>query len=185
MEPVVIRTERLVLSIPTDDDVDQITRLCQDELMRDMLAMLPWPYAREDAVSFVRELARPGWESGDAAQWSIREAEDGPHLGSIGWRRERHDIGFWMGAPYRGRGYMTEAVRGVCAWVFAELCEERIGWEAVAGNVASARVVRAAGFRFDGERPVDIPFRDGRRPMGWHGHLLRDDDGSPREGWPL
>ncbi len=180
-----IRTERLVLTVTAARDVDAIERLCQDELMRDMLASLPWPYTRAHAEQFATEIVPAGWASGDSLTWSIRTSDDGPHLGSIGWRRELHDVGFWMGAPSRGNGYMTEALRSVCAWVFAELGEQRIGWEALVGNVASASVARAAGFRFDGERASDVCFRDGTRPPAWHGYLERDDDGTPRGGWPL
>jgi RimJ/RimL family protein N-acetyltransferase len=185
MDAVVLRTERLVLSATGERDVDAIAELCQDRGMLDMLASLPWPYTRADAEFFVREIVTPGWVAGDSLTWSIRESLDGPHLGSIGWRRSSHDIGFWMGAPHRGRGYMTEAVGAVCTWVFAELGEDRIGWEAVAGNVASARVARAAGFRYDGERPVELAFRDGSHPLGWHAVRLRSDDGAPQPGWPL
>lgn len=185
MEPVVLRTERLVLSVPTDDDVDTIVELCQDELMRDTLASLPWPYTRTDAEFFVREVVAAGWEHGLGTVWGIREREGGPLLGTVGWNAERGEIGYWMGAPSRGRGYMTEAVRAVCAWVFAELGVERIGWEAVAGNAASARVARAAGFRYDGEGPSNIAFRDGSHPHSRHGHLLATDDGAPKPGWPL
>jgi len=174
-----------VLSVTDANDVDAIELLCQDELMRDMLASLPWPYTREHAEHFATQLVPEGWASGDSLTWSIRETDDGPHLGSIGWRRGLHDIGFWMGSPYRGRGYMTEAVGGVCDWVFAELGEERIAWEALVGNTASARVARAAGFRFDGERASDVCFRDGKRPAAWHAVLERTDDRAPHDGWPL
>ena len=184
MDPVVLRTERLVLTAPTLDDVDAITASCQDELMRDTLASLPWPYTRDDAEFFVREIVAAGWASGDSPVWGIRDADGGPHLGSIGWRRGLGDIGFWLDAASRGRGYMTEAVVAVCDWVFAEQGAERIGWEAVAGNAASARVAQAAGFRYTGERPLEVAFRDGSYPVGWHAVLERDDR-TPKEGWPL
>ncbi len=185
MEPVTIRTERLVLSATTASDVDAVAELCQDRAMLDMLAALPWPYTRADAEFFVHEVVAPGWASGDALTWSIREADGGPHLGSIAWRRASADIGYWMGAPSRGHGYMTEAVRAVCAWVFAELGEQRIGWEALVGNVASARVARSAGFAFDGVRESAVCVRDGGPPPAWHAFLARDADGSPQPGWPL
>lgn len=184
MDPVVLRTERLVLSVPTLGDVDAITASCQDELLRDMLASLPWPYTRDDAATFVSEIVPPGWESGDSPVWGIREADGGRHLGSIGWRRGLGDIGFWLDAGSRGHGYMTEAVVAVCDWVFSEQGAERIGWEAVRGNIASARVARAAGFRYTGERPVQLAFRDGSHPIGWHAELDRDDR-ALKEGWPL
>lgn len=185
MDPVVLRTERLVLSVTTADDIDAVTELCQDRAMVEMLAALPWPYTRADAEFFATHLVPEGWRSDDAYTWSIREREGGPHLGSIAWRRATRDIGYWMGAPARGRGYTVEAVREVCRWVFAELDEQRIGWEALVGNTASARVARAAGFTFDGTRESALCVRDGGPPPAWHGHLARDADGSRRPGWPL
>ncbi|MCS0499531.1 GNAT family N-acetyltransferase [Protaetiibacter mangrovi] len=186
MEPVVLRTERLVLSPARLDDVDHATALLQEPVMATMLASLPWPYTRADSVHYIGTMVPAGWASGDALSWAIRESADGPPLGDISWRPPRGDVGYWLGAPYRGRGYMTEALRAVVDWVFARTPElDRVGWEAVVGNVASARVARAAGFRYDGERPVEIDFRDGTRPMGWHGYRLRDDDGGVHAGWPL
>lgn len=186
MEPVVLHTDRLVLSPARLDDADQLTMLLQEPVMGEMLASLPWPYTREDALFWLGEMVPLGWASGEAMTWAIRESADGPQLGDIGWRPPRGDVGFWLGAPYRGRGYMTEALRAVVEWVFAVTPEfDRIGWEAVAGNVDSARVARAAGFRYDGERPVEVRFRDGSFPPGWHGYRLRSDDGSPQPGWPL
>src|SRR5690606_13611478 len=185
MHPIVLRTERLVLSAPTEADIDTITELCQDRDMVAMLAALPWPYTRADAEHFVRHIAAPGWATGGEFIWGIREHEGGPHLGSIGWHPTRGEIGYWMGAASRGRGYMTEAAREVCRWVFAELGVERIGWEAHVGNVASARVARALGFRYEGVRESTVCERDGVRPAAWHGSLLASDDGAPRAGWPL
>lgn len=180
-----LRTERLVLSVPTPDDIETITRLCQDRAMVEALAALPWPYTRADAEHFVNVVIPGGWASGDSLTWAIREHDGGPHLGSIGWRRATHDIGFWMGASHRGNGYTTEAAREVCRWVFAELGEERIGWEAHVGNTASARIARALGFTFEGVRPSELCERDGVLPAAWHATLARDADGGPQPGWPL
>jgi RimJ/RimL family protein N-acetyltransferase len=107
----------------------------------------------------------------------------------IGWRT-RGDIGFWMGTEHRGRGYMVEALARVADWLFTEpLIDgapvEQIQWEMLPGNLASARVARAGGFRYTGIAPVIVPARDGSFPDSWHGILRRDDDRSVKEGWPL
>ena len=78
-----LRTERLVLTAATLDDVDAITASCQDELMRDTLASLPWPYTRDDAEFFVREIVAAGWASGDSPVWGIRDA--GSATSDSGW----------------------------------------------------------------------------------------------------
>lgn len=181
MKPVELRSERLTLSAPTLADVDPITHYCQDPLFEQYLTT-PWPYGRADAVAFVDAVAR-WWEEGSEYTFGIR-LEESDLIGMIAWRT-RGDVGFWLGAEHRGRGYMVEALAALVEWVFVEHDPERIDWETLPGNVASARVARAAGFRYTGIAPVLVPARDGSHPDSWHAELLRDDDRDPKDGWPL
>ena len=48
----VVRTERLLLRPPREDDVDAIVRACQDAESQRWLTSLPSPYTREDAIEF-------------------------------------------------------------------------------------------------------------------------------------
>jgi RimJ/RimL family protein N-acetyltransferase len=186
--PVELRSERLLLSIPSGDaDIEAIARFCQDPLFEQYLTT-PWPYTRDDAVAFVDRFVPERWADDSEYSWAIR-SEHGALLGMMGWRT-RGDLGFWMGAEHRGNGYTVEALAAVVEWVFAEpvvdgRAVERIDWETLPGNYASARVARAAGFHFTGLAPVRIPARDGSHPDSWHGLLLRDDDRSIKDGWPL
>ena len=188
MRPVELRSERLVLSIPSGDaDIDAIAHYCQDPLFERYLTT-PWPYTRADAREFVERFVPQRWADDSEYGWAIR-SEQGALLGMIGWRT-RGDLGFWMGAEHRGNGYMVEALAAVVEWVFAEPvvdghAVERIDWETLPGNYASARVARAAGFHYTGLAPVVIPARDGSFPDSWHGMLLRDDDRDIKDGWPL
>lgn len=181
MNPVELGSERLTLSVPTLDDVDAIAHYCQDPLFEQYLTT-PWPYGRADAVAFVDAVAR-WWEEGSEYTFGIRLG-NGALIGMIGWRT-RGDVGFWMGAEHRGHGFMVEALATMLEWVFVEHDPERIAWETLPGNTASARVARAAGFRYTGIAPVLVPARDGSHPDGWHAELLRDDDRELKEGWPL
>jgi RimJ/RimL family protein N-acetyltransferase len=71
MEPVSLRSARLVLSAPTLDDVDAIVRYCQDPLFERYLTT-PWPYTREDGVSFVESFVPSGWAADRDYTWGIR-----------------------------------------------------------------------------------------------------------------
>jgi len=52
MVPVTLHTDRLVLSIPTEADIDAITAACQDpEVPR--WTTVPSPYTRKNAVEFI------------------------------------------------------------------------------------------------------------------------------------
>ena len=49
VQPVVLRTERLTLSVPTEADVDAIFEACQDAEIR-RYTTVPSPYERQHAV---------------------------------------------------------------------------------------------------------------------------------------
>jgi RimJ/RimL family protein N-acetyltransferase len=187
MEPVVLRTERLLLDQPVASDVDTIAEYCRDPLFEEFLTT-PWPYTRQHAEGFVDRMVPAGWASGSEATWAIRAHEDGPLLGVIAIRTARNDVGFWLGADERGNGYMQEALGAVAQWAFTGgviAQTDSIAWEAIAGNVASAAVARGAGFTFTGTSPAAAPARDGAHPTSWHGVLLRSNNlAQARESWP-
>lgn len=58
MEPVELRSERLTLSVPTLDDVDAITRYCQDPLFERYLTT-PWPYSGPGNLASARDGSHP------------------------------------------------------------------------------------------------------------------------------
>jgi len=67
-------------------------------------------------------------------------------------------IGYWLGTPFTGRGYMTEAVRLMTRRAFAKApagldlhrCEINIA----SGNARSVGVARRAGYRLEGFSPA-------------------------------
>jgi RimJ/RimL family protein N-acetyltransferase len=182
MKPYSLRSERLVLDQPTADDRDAITEYCRDPLFETFMT-LPWPYEPWHANYFVELHVPQGWESGGELTWALRDESGGPLLGVISWRSERNDIGYWIGAPHRGKGYMTEAVAAVTAHLFSEFALAEVGWECVVGNAASAAVARKTGFRYSGVAPTDLAFRDGTHPLVWHA-ILTAGDTTEKAGWP-
>jgi RimJ/RimL family protein N-acetyltransferase len=182
MIPVVLRTERLVLDQPTESDIPLITEYCQDPLFERYLTT-PWPYTQEHARGFVTEYVRKGWSDGSEATWALRLPEDGLLLGVVGHRTAGREVGFWLGDPHRGKGYMPEAVHAVLDWVFQRGAGS-VEWECIVGNTASASVARKCGFRYTGEGPARHPGRNGAHPLAWHGELKADEDRSLKPGWP-
>ncbi|QTX05336.1 GNAT family N-acetyltransferase [Agromyces archimandritae] len=186
MEPVALHTARLVLDQPGAGDVDTIAGLCQDPAFERFLT-IPWPYTRDDAAGFVGEFVPGGWASGREATWAIRDETGGPLLGVIGFRTERNEIGFWLGAAHRGRGIMREAALAVADWAFAGGLTGRSGddveltWRALRGNLGSAGVARAAGFRRLPDGPV--PLRGGGEEPGWVAVRGRHPHPDARASW--
>ena len=185
MLPVTLRTARLELSLPRESDVGALFEACQDPDIR-RYTTVPSPYERRHAVEFVHRVAGR-WEEGIEQTWAMR---DGATLaGVVGLYRQSGgaaEIGYWVAPGSRGRGFMTEAARVVVDWAFsAEGLElARIEWRAVVGNVASARVARTLGFRFEGTLRGALRNGSGDRDDGWIAGLLAADD-RIRQSWPV
>lgn len=95
----------------------------------------------------------PLYLAGTIVFWTLCEGDEEP-LGSIDLRVEpdhaRADIGYWLGAPGRGRGLMTRAVKLVSDWGLGPRGLARIEIRAAVDNVASQRVAERAGFEREG-----------------------------------
>src|SRR5665811_1987857 len=95
----------VLLRPPTADDVDAITRACQDPEIAAWVST-PYPYQRSHAVWFVQTIVQPGWQSGTDLVWSVRDAETDRLLGMVGLHQIADgsaEIGFWMAPWGRGR----------------------------------------------------------------------------------
>jgi RimJ/RimL family protein N-acetyltransferase len=92
--------------------------------------------------------------AGNAAAFAITLAGTGEVCGVIGLRVEpehrRAELGFWLGVPYWGRGYCTEAAQAVVAFGFEVLKLNRIYAGHFKGNTASQRVMLKLGMRHEG-----------------------------------
>ncbi|OCG74779.1 GNAT family N-acetyltransferase [Microbacterium sediminis] len=183
MDPFVIRTGRLLLDQPEESDIDAIAEYCADPLFERYM-VTPWPYSRDDAERFVREFVPAGWRADDEWTWAVRPGHGAPLMGMIGVRFALPDVGYWLGAPHRGRGVMSEALSAVVDAVLERGSADRIHWETRIGNHASARTAEKAGFAFTGSGPGHVPGRDGRRVDSWHGIYSRGMTHEPKPGWP-
>lgn len=174
-----------MLDEPVLADADLVTRYCQDPLFEQYLTT-PWPYTRSDAEVFLGMHVPESWASGMELTWAIRTIEGGPLLGVISVRDGEHELGFWMGAEHRGAGYMSEAAIAVVEWVLGGGIRgaHALRWRAVEGNVASARVARAAGFRRVDPVEPTVPARGGAGTLpAWHAVRTSTPDAAALASW--
>jgi len=59
-------------------------------------------------------------------------------------------LGYWMGEPYAGKGYMACGVRAAIAYAFERQGLHRIEAACVPNNEASRRLLERVGFRYEG-----------------------------------
>jgi RimJ/RimL family protein N-acetyltransferase len=141
------RTPRLLLRPGWIEDAPALAAtLGRDEAAARKLARVPWPYGIEDARRF---LARA---PGPLPEFLIFLRENGgPRLiGGIGLfpdARGEAELGYWIAATDRNRGYATEAGRAVVEIAHVGLKQRRIVSAHQLDNPASGRVLHKLGFR--------------------------------------
>ena len=162
-EQNVIRTARLVLRSLREGDESRIFELIAHWDVLRFLSAPPWPYEREHARAFISAHMMP-----DPDAITLAITHDDALIGIIGAvvkpasnaQRERgYAIGFWLGQPYWGQGYMSEAARAFITHVFGVTGEDTIYSGAVTDNAASLRVQEKLGFVRAGETMLYIPAR--------------------------
>ncbi len=158
-----LRDGSVVLREWTFDDVPAIEAACQDPEISYWLPLVPSPYTRADAETYVRECLVSG---DDRRPFAIVDAETAELLGSIDMgvnRMRTGHIGYWIAAPARGRGVCTRALRLLARYALDELRLERLALLTDPDNVASQRVAEKVGFRREGVLRSHLLHPDGRR----------------------
>jgi ribosomal-protein-alanine N-acetyltransferase len=156
---VAIRTERLLLRAPVLADAASISLLAGDYEVASMTGTIPHPYSEEMAVDWIQSLQ--AGEEGVA--FAIDRA--GALIGCVGYRateKTHAEMGYWIGKPYWGMGYATEAARALILHAFAK---ERFDYLTVGHfkeNPASARVIAKLGFEPSGEVLRDCAARNNK-----------------------
>ena len=59
-------------------------------------------------------------------------------------------VGYWVGAPHAGNGYMTDAVKAIMPYVFVTLGLHRLEAACLPHNAPSSRVLEKCGFKREG-----------------------------------
>jgi RimJ/RimL family protein N-acetyltransferase len=150
----VLKTERLVLRAPRPDDAKAITSLINNRRIAENTARIPHPYSLADAHAFLAATNRDA----RARSFLIALAE-GTVVGGCGiddLSGREPELGYWIGVPYWGRGYVTEAARALIDHAFGELGYERLTSRARVSNPASRRVLEKCGFQWTGVSLIRI-----------------------------
>lgn len=144
--PVLV-TDRLVLRLPHVEDIDAIADLANNKRVSAMLAKMPYPFSRGEAVEFVKSACegRMGY-----CVYAITLGETGAFIGCCGVE-ERNDgqgigIVYWLGEPYWGQGYGTEAVNALIDVAFRATDIEKLYVSCLQSNIAGRRVLQKSGF---------------------------------------
>ncbi|MBR6312471.1 MAG: GNAT family N-acetyltransferase, partial [Oscillospiraceae bacterium] len=114
-----------------ESEKDPELRKAYSEMLR---GCLDFPESRKWYAAWDMELRdSPGTVAGDFC------FKGPPEGGAV-------EVGYGLRAGFCGKGYMTEALKALCAWALAQPGVRRVEAETEPGNAASQAVLARAGF---------------------------------------
>ena len=166
--PVLV-TERLVLRTPHPEDTDALTCLANNARVATMVSRMPHPYTRKDAADFIR---RSKTGAIGKCVYAVTEADNGRFLGCCGIEPQDDpatlELGYWIGEPFWGKGYATEAAHAVIDMAFRTRNVECIDVRCRVTNLASRRVIHKCGFQFQGTGMINSMALGSAIPVEWY-----------------
>lgn len=138
----ILRTPRLTLRPLTETDADAIVRGIGNFDVSKWLAVVPYPYIRDDALEFIRKVQaqeKPFWAICDSA-------------GVQGIVCLDDELAYWLARPAWGRGYGFEAAHAAVGHWFSDASAGDLLSGYFEGNHKSGALLCALGFLFDGKR---------------------------------
>ena len=142
----VLETERLCLRAPRLEDAKRVATLVNDRRIAENTVRIPHPYAVADAREWIGAANKSGGEK------SFVVTIAGEIIGGCGFhcRDGVPEIGYWLGVPFWGNGYATEAARALIGHAFGHREHQMLVAGARVSNPASRRVLEKCGFQWTG-----------------------------------
>ena len=145
----IMETERLILRKWKETDAESLFEYAKDP---DVGPIAGWQPHRsvEESLDVIRSVLC------GAECYAVCEKENGKAIGAIELRLNGHtdmterddecELGYWLGKPFWGRGYMPEAAREIIRHGFEDLGMNIIWCGYYEGNLKSKRVQEKLGF---------------------------------------
>jgi RimJ/RimL family protein N-acetyltransferase len=148
-----IKTNRLLLRWIAADDVDDFFAIYSNPEVMRYWSMPPLP-DRNAASKLIDEI-HESFERREILKWGIALRSGDTLVGSVtlfhlDFTHHRAEIGYALGRPYWGKGYMQETLKAVLTYAFEVLNFHRIEADVDPRNAASIRTVARLGFQREG-----------------------------------
>ncbi len=153
LEPVTLATERLLLRpLQAGDATALFAIFSHPEVMR-YWSFVAWT-GMEQADNYIADAAE-GMASGTCLRLGITLAGSGELIGQAALYKfdrdnRRCDVGYALGRPHWGHGYLAEAMAALLGHGFGALNLNRVEADIDPRNSASAKALERMGFRVEG-----------------------------------
>ncbi len=149
-----LETDRLILRAPAIRDIPEIVEYARDPAISKTTLNIPADYREKDAIFWVN-LALQSFEEGSKYIFALELKTSGGFIGGMGLHLtpqfNRAEAGYWIGTPFWGRGYASEALARVLQYGFETLSLNKIYATHLLENPASGKVMIKNGMIKEGE----------------------------------
>lgn len=172
-----LASARLLLRPFAQSDAAAVRLLAGDARIADTTALIPHPYPEGAAEAWIAT-HEATWESGHGLTLAVTLRATSELIGAIGLtlapEHRRAELGYWIGVPYWGRGYCTEAARLLVDHAFNGLKVHRVFAHHFVRNAASGRVLEKIGMTREGCLRQAFQKNGRFEDLGYYG-ILREE----------
>lgn len=158
-----LSTARLVLRKPTQGDAAAIAAIANNRRVAGQTRRMPYPFSRGDALEWIEMVSQAREPA-----FLVTGRSDGAVYGGVGCATVENgelEVGYWLGEPYWGQGFATEAIQAVIDLVFDACDIDRVYGHCRVVNARSRRVMVKCGFQHIGSGMCDIRAENGLVPV--------------------
>ncbi|MED1300725.1 GNAT family N-acetyltransferase [[Bacillus thuringiensis] serovar konkukian] len=165
-----IETERLILRSLQLYDALVIEKLAGDYDVAKTTLSIPNPYPKGSAKDFITHMLQAETDK-KVVIFSILAKNTKKLIGVINFNlnhiHKRGELAYWIGKPYWGNGFGTEAAKALLHYGFNELHLNKIFAAAFTNNPGSWRIMEKIGMKHEGTfnqhvvksgEPMDITY---------------------------
>ena len=176
-EPFTLHTPRLTLRFLRQADGPALFAMFSHPEVARYMSEPAWT-APSQADQYLIS-AQEGYRTGEVLQLGIERQADQALVGvadlfHLHPTSRRGEIGYALGRPYWGKGYMHEALQALVRYAFETLDLNRLEADIDPRNSASAKSLERLGFRKEGHMPERWIVGDEVSDTDWYG-LLRGE----------
>lgn len=159
----IIHTDNLILRPFVLSDANRVQLLAGDFKIAETTLNIPHPYENGMAEAWIGT-HRESFNEGKGVTYAIVKNDTNEFIGAIGLMinpsHRKAELGYWIGFPYWGNGYCTEASIALINYGFKELDLNKIYAKALVTNIGSWTVMKKAGMSYEGTLRQEV-IKDG------------------------
>ncbi|MEK6850344.1 MAG: GNAT family N-acetyltransferase [Nanoarchaeota archaeon] len=151
---MILKTKRLILRPLKESDANSIVQNIDNLEVSKWLLVVPYPYARKDALFWIRSKKRKKKSQIDCT-FGIELKSEKAIIGAMGLHKvDRYqgcaEVGYWLGKRHHRQGYGSEALKVLIDFSFNKLKLRRLEAGVFTGNPSSGKLLEKFGFKREG-----------------------------------